>query len=102
MHSSLCVVYRNLCPEAGGFMDTRCLHGCCQTQMGAEPLPCKQQGALVMRGPGESRVVPRLETAGRAPVGSCLQTSLHHHKAALPLLWGNRSESGCSVPKDSR
>ena len=93
-------------------MHTHCLHGSRQTQVGAEPPPCKRQGAPVVQRQGEPQhravrqpfpgTAASVETAGRTPVGSCLRTSPHPHKAPLPLLWANRSKSGCSVPGASR
>lgn len=44
---------RSLCPEAGGFTHTHRLLGSHQTRMGAEPLPCEQQGAPAARRRGE-------------------------------------------------
>ena len=81
----LCVVHskqRSLCPEVGGFMHTHCLHWSCQTQVGVEPLPCKQHGAPVVQRQGELQhravrqplpgVATSMERAVRAPVGRCL------------------------------
>lgn len=93
-------------------MDIHRSHSSRQTQMGAEPLPFKQHNALAVQRRGEpwGRAVRQplpstavsVETAGRAPVGSCLRTSPHHRKAPFPPLWVNGSEPGCSIPGDSR